>query len=145
MENNGTEKAIDVLLKEKRSFPPPSAFSKTARVTKTGRDRLQAEAKRSPEKFWSKAAAELRWTRKWTKTLEWKVPHARWFVGGKLNLSDNCLDRHLDGPRRHKAALIWEGEPGDVRTYTYLQLHREVSQFANVLKSLGVASGDRVG
>ena len=76
--------------------------------------------------------------------LSWKPPFAQWFVGGRLNVSENCLDRHLDGPRRNKAAIIWEGEPGEVRTLTYLQLHREVCRFANALKSLGVAPGDRV-
>ncbi|MBI5246534.1 MAG: acetate--CoA ligase [Elusimicrobia bacterium] len=145
MENAVKERSIDVLLREGASFPPPPAFAKTARVpSKAARAKLTAAAAKSPEKFWDAAARELFWFKPWRKTLQWKVPHAKWFVGGTTNLSYNCLDRHLDGPRRNKAALIWEGEPGEVRTYTYLQLHREVSLFANGLKSLGVAKGDRV-
>jgi acetyl-CoA synthetase len=145
MEQPGVERSIDVLLKEKRSFPPPSAFVKTARISgAAARARLQSSAARAPEKFWAQAAEQLEWFKHWRKTLEWKVPHAKWFVGGKLNVAHNCLDRHLDGPRRNKAALIWEGEPGETRTLTYLQLHREVCLFANALKGLGVAKGDRV-
>ncbi|MDE2489672.1 MAG: acetate--CoA ligase [Elusimicrobia bacterium] len=139
------EKAISVLLKEKRSYPPPPAFAKTALVSGPGaRARLQAEAARSPEKFWGQAARRLEWFKPWRKTLVWRAPHAKWFVGGRINVAHNCLDRHLDGPARHKAALIWEGETGETRTLTYLQLHREVGLFANALKSLGVAKGDRV-
>ena len=87
---------------------------------------------------------ELEWFTPWTKVLDWQPPHAKWFVGGTLNVSVNCVDRHVRGPRRNKAALIWEGEPGDRRTLTYFDLYRQVSQFANVLKSLGVSRGDRV-
>ena len=94
--------------------------------------------------FWESWAEKLDWFERWHTVLEWEPPHAKWFVGGKLNVSHNCLDRHLDGPRRDKAALIWEGEPGDVREYTYGSLHREVCQFANALKGLGVGKGDRV-
>ncbi|MDX6770371.1 MAG: acetate--CoA ligase [Elusimicrobiota bacterium] len=145
MKNGKDENAISVLLKEEKLYPPPAAFVKAARVAgKAARERLAAAARRSPEAYWAGVAKDLRWLKPWKKTLEWKAPHAKWFVGGKLNASDNCLDRHLDGPRRHKAALIWEGEPGEVRTLTYLQLHREVCLFANALKSLGVAKGDRV-
>src|SRR5690606_30891196 len=97
-----------------------------------------------PEKFWAELAREIDWITPWTTVLEWKAPHARWFLGGKLNASANCLDRHLSSARRNKAAIVWEGEPGDRRTLTYFDLHREVSRFANVLKSLGVRKGDRV-
>ncbi len=145
MENSSTEKAIEVLLKEKRSYPPPAKFARAARISGPGaRARLQDAARRSPEKFWAAAAAQLEWFKPWRKVLDGKMPKARWFVGGKLNLAHNCLDRHLDGPARHKAALIWEGETGEVRTLTYLQLHRETMRFANALKGLGVVKGDRV-
>ena len=105
---------------------------------------IYEEAARDPEAFWAKFAAELEWSTPWTQVLDWQPPHAKWFVGGKLNASVNCVDRHVRGPRRNKAAIIWEGEPGDRRTLTYHDLYREVSQFANVLKSLGVTKGDRV-
>ncbi len=145
MDITPSEKSIDVLLKEKRSFPPPAAFARTALVSgPAARARLQALASRSPEKFWAAAARQLEWFKPWKKVLQWKAPHAKWFVGGRLNLAHNCLDRHLDGPVRHKAALIWEGETGETRTLTYLQLHREVGLFANALKGLGVGKGDRV-
>ena len=131
----------DDLLREDRSFAPPAAFRAKANVAD---ESIYAEAERDPEAFWARFANELHWFRKWDKVLDWQPPHAKWFVGGQLNISYNCLDRHLNGPRRNKAALIWEGEPGERRTYTYFDLHREVCQFANVLKSLGVAKGDRV-
>ncbi|HXM35419.1 MAG TPA: acetate--CoA ligase, partial [Pyrinomonadaceae bacterium] len=105
---------------------------------------LRQEASADPEAFWARMAEELHWFKKWDKVLEWRPPHAEWFSGGKLNVSDNCLDRHLATWRRHKAALIWEGEPGDERTLTYHQLHTEVCKFANVLKRAGVEKGDRV-
>src|SRR5262249_55501333 len=89
-------------------------------------------------------AKSLAWARPWSKVLEWNEPFAKWFVGGQLNVSANCLDRHLTGPRRNKAAIVWEGEPGDSRTLTYEQLHREVCKFANVLKGQGIKAGDRV-
>ena len=88
--------------------------------------------------------SELEWSRPWTQVLDWQPPHAKWFVGGQLNASVNCVDRHVRGARRNKAAIIWEGEPGDQRTLTYYDLYREVSQCANVLKSLGITKGDRV-
>ncbi|HVH38792.1 MAG TPA: acetate--CoA ligase [Gemmatimonadaceae bacterium] len=133
---------IDVLLNETRSFPPPADFERNALV----RDRSQYErSSADPEKFWAERARELQWSKPFTKTLEWTPPHAKWFSDGELNVAENCLDRHLDGPRRNKAALVWEGEPGDRRTLTYWELAREVRTFANVLKSLGVAKGDRVG
>jgi acetyl-CoA synthetase len=129
------------LLREDRTMPPPPEFRAGAHVRD---ESLYAEAERDPEAFWAKFAAELEWSRKWDKVLDWQPPHARWFVGGKLNISVNCLDRHVRGGKRNKAALIWEGEPGDKRTLTYFDLHRQVSQFASVLKSLGVKKGDRV-
>ncbi len=131
----------DDLLREDRAFPPPPEFRARAQVSS---DAIYAEAERDPEAFWARLAGELDWSRKWDQVLDWQPPHAKWFLGGKLNASVNCLDRHLKGARRNKAALIWEGEPGDRRTYTYFDLHREVCQFANVLKSLGVVKGDRV-
>jgi acetyl-CoA synthetase len=105
---------------------------------------VYARAAADPEAFWAEWAQQLDWFEPWREVLTWKPPHAKWFAGGKLNASYNCLDRHLSGWRRNKAALVWEGEPGDTRTYTYWDLHREVSKFANVLKSLGVKKGDRV-
>jgi len=132
---------IVALLREERAFPPPDAFRAQANVRD---ERIYDDADRDPERFWENFARELHWFAPWTKVLDWNPPHAKWFVGGKINASVNCLDRHLDGPRRNKAAIIWEGEPGDRRTLTYYDLHREVCQFANVLKSLGVERGDRV-
>ena len=134
MENGTRERSISVLLKAQRSYLPPAAFAAAARVSgASAREKLQAAAARDPERFWESAARELHWFKPWRKALQWKLPFAKWFVGGRTNLAFNCLDRHLDGPRRHKAALIWEGEPGEVRTLTYLQLHREVCLFANAL------------
>jgi acetyl-CoA synthetase len=107
-------------------------------------ERLCTEADRDPDTFWANIARELDWFEPWNKVLDWDAPWAKWFVGGKINLSYNCLDRHLHTWRKNKAALIWEGEPGEIRTLTYQQLHSEVSKFANVLKTLGVKTGDRV-
>ena len=132
---------LDDLLQEDRSFPPPAAFRAQALV----RDEdIYDRAARDPEAFWADFARELDWFTPWTDVLDWKPPHAKWFVGGTLNASVNCVDRHALGARRDKPAIVWEGEPGDRRTLTYLDLLRQVSQFANVLKSLGVARGDRV-
>ena len=132
---------IEDLLGEDRTFPPPPQFRARAVVND---DSIYAEAARDPEAFWAKLAGELEWSRPWDAILDWQPPHAKWFVGGKINASVNCLDRHVRGSRRNKAALIWEGEPGDRRTLTYFDLFRQVSTFANVLKSLGVTKGDRV-
>jgi acetyl-CoA synthetase len=129
------------LLQEDRSFPPSPAFRSTANINDPA---IYERAEKDPEAFWESFASELEWFTKWSKVLEWKPPHAKWFIGGTMNASVNCVDRHLRGPRRNKAALIWEGEPGDRRTLTYFDLYRQVSQFANVLKSLGVKRGDRV-
>jgi acetyl-CoA synthetase len=132
---------IHDLLREDRTFEPPVEFRAKAVVRD---DSIYAEAERDPEAFWAKLAGELEWSRPWDTVLDWQPPHAKWFVGGQINVSVNCLDRHVRGPRRNKAALIWEGEPGDRRTLTYFELYRQVSTFANVLKSLGVGKGDRV-
>jgi acetyl-CoA synthetase len=141
-----TDAAIDSVLREDRVFPPPADFSRRARIgSRTDYDTLYRRSVADPEGFWSEMAERLRWTTRWSKVLDWQPPAAKWFVGGRLNLSDNCLDRHLTGPRRNKAAIVWEGEPGERRVLTYQALHREVCRFANVLKSLGVKPGDRVG
>ena len=105
---------------------------------------MYEEADRDPEAFWARFASELEWQEPWTRVLDWQPPHAKWFVGGTINACVNCVDRHVRSPRRNKAALIWEGEPGDRRTLTYFDLYREVCTFANVLKSFGVGKGDRV-
>ncbi len=134
------------LLREERVFHPPPSFAARAHLrSMEDYDRLYHRSVAEPEAFWSEVALELHWFQPWQHVLEWNLPWARWFVGGKTNMSENCLDRHLQGTRRHKAALIWEGEPGEVRTLTYAQLHREVCRFANVMKKLGVVPGDRVG
>jgi acetyl-CoA synthetase len=132
---------IDALLKEDRSFAPPEAFRRDAVVNDPG---VYARADADPEAFWEAFARELEWIAPWSRVLEWTPPYAKWFVGGKLNVSANCIDRHVRGPRRNKAAFIWEGEPGDRRTLTYWDLYRQVGAFANVLKRLGVKRGDRV-
>src|SRR3954467_11854762 len=132
---------IDVLLEENRKFDPPNEFRRTANVSN---DKIYEQAARDPERFWADQARELKWIKPWSKVLEWRPPHAKWFTGGKINVAANCIDRHLKGARKDKAALIWEGEPGDEKTLTYSDLHREVSKFANVLKKLGVKKGDRV-
>src|SRR5450631_2005078 len=129
------------LLREDRTFAPPAAFRARASVKD---EQIYADAARDPEAFWARCAEELERSRRWHTILDWQPPHAKWFVGGQLNSSVNCLDRHVRGARRNKAALIWEGEPGDRRTLTYFDLYRQVSTFANVLKSLGVTKGDRV-
>ncbi|QIZ73384.1 acetate--CoA ligase [Oxynema aestuarii] len=138
---------IESVLQEERLFSPPVSFSKNARIkTWEAYQELYEKARSDPESFWAEIAErELHWFKKWDKVLDWKPPFAQWFVGGQLNLCYNCLDRHLDGDRRDKPALIWEGEPGDCRIITYAQLHREVCEMANALKHLGVRKGDRVG
>ena len=135
---------IDVLLTENRRFAPPDAFRAAANVQTAA---FGEEAARDPEAYWVRMAGELDWAAPWSRVLDWKPPHAKWFTGGKLNVATNCIDRHVTrgNPTRNKAAIVWEGEPGDRRTLTYWDLYREVQQFANVLKSLGVGKGDRVG
>src|SRR6266478_5497843 len=136
MSQPATSQDIDSILQEKRVFPPPKEFAAQALVKSMDEWRaLSRAAADDPEKFWAGVARELHWFKPWTKVLEWDSPWAKWFVGGKINLSYNCLDRHVDSPRRNKAAYIWEGEPGEVRTITYQQLLLEVSRLANALKS----------
>jgi acetyl-CoA synthetase len=132
---------IEALLKEDRSFAPSEEFRTRALVND---DAIYEKAAKDPEAFWAGFARELEWITPFTRTLEWTPPDARWFADGRLNASANCLDRHVRTARRNKAAFIWEGEPGDRRTLTYFDLYRQVCQFANVLKSLGVKKGDRV-
>ncbi|HEV8196521.1 MAG TPA: acetate--CoA ligase [Gemmatimonadales bacterium] len=131
---------LSTLLSEQRRFPPPADFAAQA----LGTPDLYRQAAADRLKFWEDQAGALEWIAPWTTVLDWQPPHARWFVGGKLNVSTNCLDRHLTGPRRNKAALIWEGEPGDRRTLTYWELAQEVNRAANALRKLGVTRGDRV-
>ncbi len=136
---------IESILREERVFPPDEGFSTRARVHSLAElETLSERADRDPDGFYADAAKDLDWFQTWTQVLEWNPPSAKWFVGGKLNLAHNCLDRHLLGPRKNKAALVWEGEPGDRQTLTYQQLHREVCKLANVLAGLGVVAGDRV-
>ena len=136
---------IESTLTESRSFPPPEEFSRNAIISGAAEyEKLRARASADPDGFWSDIARELHWFKPWEKVLEWNVPWVKWFLGGKLNLSYNCLDRHVETWRKNKAAIIWESEPGEVRTLTYQQLLTEVKKFANVLKSLDVKSGDRV-
>ncbi|MDQ2867995.1 MAG: acetate--CoA ligase [Verrucomicrobiota bacterium] len=139
------ENHIESHLVEERLFAPPKKFAKKARVSSREEyEKLYRKSIRKPEKFWAKEAKELTWQTPFTETLRWRAPFAKWFIGGKINVSENCLDRHLHGATRNKAAIIWEGEPGDKRTLTYQQLHREVCRFANVLKRNKVRKGARV-
>ncbi|HEV8589415.1 MAG TPA: acetate--CoA ligase [Pyrinomonadaceae bacterium] len=137
---------IESLQQEGRVFPSPPEFAANAHIKSMEElEALRAEAAADPEKFWARfAESELHWFKKWDSVLKWEPPHVQWFVGGTINISYNCLDRHLTTSRRNKAALIWEGEPGNTRTLTYQQLHTEVCRFANVLKKIGVQKGDRV-
>ena len=131
---------IDILLDEQRRFPPPPGFAASAHVRDRG---PYEEAARDREGYWAKWAGTLDWFEPWDTVLEWDPPFARWFAGGKLNAAYNCLDRHLE-TRGDRTALLWEGEPGDTRTFTYRELHEEVCRFANALRGLGVERGDRV-
>ncbi len=142
-----SQSTIESVLNEQRLFNPPAALAAAAEIKSfADYEKLYEKAKADPAAFWAELAQqELDWFQPWTQALDWQPPFAKWFVGGKLNISHNCLDRHLTTWRKNKAALIWEGEPGDSRTLTYAQLHREVCQMANVLKDLGVQKGDRVG
>mgnify|MGYP001166067803 FL=1 len=143
--NQSDEKHITSLSRENRLFKPPKSFSEKAKIKSFQEyKKLYDKSIKSPEKFWAHVADELHWFKKWNKVLQWKAPHAKWFTGGKLNLSYNCLDRHVLSSRKNKVALFFEGEPGDTRSLTYHQLYVEVCKFANVLKRLGVKKGDRV-
>lgn len=134
-------RTIEDLLKEKRTFSPRKEFVENANVKS---ESVYKKAQGNRELFWEGFAKELDWYKKWKKVMDWKAPHSKWFVGGKVNVSYNCIDRHIKTSRKNKAAIIWEGEPGDSRVITYWDLFREVNKFANVLKKLGVKKGDRV-
>ncbi len=143
--STNAQQDIDSTLRENRVFPPPEEFSAKAYVKSL--DEYEALYKKSiedPEAFWAGIAQELHWFKPWDKVLDWNLPWAKWFVGGKTNLSYNCVDRHALGARAQKTALIWEGEPGEIRKLTYAELHAEVQKFANALKGLGIQKGDRV-
>jgi acetyl-CoA synthetase len=140
-----TDSSIDSVLVETRSFAPPAELSSHALVkSMADYERMAERAAKDPDGFWAEIAGALEWKQTWSRVLEWKLPDAKWFVGGTLNASVSCLDRHAHGPRRNKAALMWEGEPGDTRVLTYGQLHREVCKAANALTALGVTAGDFV-
>ena len=136
---------IESHLVETRVFEPPKSLAKKAEIKSLAKyQKIYRKSIANPSKIWAKEARELHWQTKWTKVFTWRAPFAKWFVGGKVNVSENCLDRHLTGRNRNKAAILWEGEPGDKRTITYQQLHREVCKFANVLKRNQIRKGDRV-
>ncbi len=137
--------SIESVLTENRSFPPPAEFAGRAHVkTAAEYEALYARAASDPDAFWAEVAGQLTWAERWKRVLDWKLPDAKWFVGGKLNLSVNCLDRHVATWRKNKAAIVFEGEPGDTRVLTYGQLHREVCKAANALAALGIKQGDFV-
>src|SRR6266481_6544017 len=140
-----SERDIDSTLKEKRVFKPSKAFSDQAHIKSFAAYKtLYRKAQKSPERYWADRAKELlTWFTPWKKTLVWNLPFAQWFVGGKINVSYNCLDRHLSTWRRNKAAIVWMGENFEQRFLTYQELHRKVCKFANALKQLGLKSGDR--
>lgn len=144
--NKTAPPSLETLLTEERKFPPSNAFRQKAWIKDPA---IYEKAAKDPEKYWAEWASELEWSKPWKKILDWKPPHAKWFVGGKINACVNCVDRHVfptqgNANLRNKAAIIWEGEPGDKRTLTYWDLYRQVNQFASVLKKLGVKKGDRV-
>src|SRR5919198_3457995 len=132
---------IDALLQEDRRYPPPPEFVAQANWNDPS---IYQRAEADPEAFWAEQAQSISWFKPWDKVLEWNVPWAKWFVGAEVNASYNCVDRHLDSWRRNKAAIIFEGEPGDSRVLTYRDLYREVNRCAAALKRLGVKKGDRV-
>src|SRR3989338_2000157 len=140
-DSNSKQEAINVFLEETRSFPPLESFRQSAWVQD---EKVYEEARQNPEAFWARFAEELVWIKKWDCVLDWNPPDAKWFVGGRLNIAFNCVDRWAKSEHRNKAAIIWEGEPGDQKTLTYWDLYREVNKFANVLKKLGIQKGDRV-
>jgi acetyl-CoA synthetase len=136
---------LDSILRENRVFPPPADFSSKAHIkTLEEYETLYRQSIEDPETFWAAMAKDLHWFKPWDRVLEWDLPWAKWFVGGQLNLSFNCLDSHLSGPRRDKTAILWEGEPGEIRSLTYAELHLEVQKFSNALKALGIKKGDRI-
>jgi acetyl-CoA synthetase len=140
-----SNQAFESTLRENRLFPPPPEFSAHAHIQSLEQyEELYKQSIEDPETFWANAASDLHWFKKWDKVLDWNLPWAKWFVGGQINLSYNCVDRHALGERANKTAILWEGEPGEVRRLTYAELHAEVQKFANALKSLGIKKGDRV-
>jgi len=140
-----TDPNLDSVLRENRVFPPPAEFASKAHIKSLAEyEEIYRRSVESPEEFWAEAANELYWFKQWDKVLEWNLPWAKWFVGGRINLSYNCVDRHALGGKRDKVAILWEGEPGEVRKLTFGDLHAEVQRFANVLKGLGIKKGDRV-
>ena len=141
IKGKSAKSTIDTLLTENRKFKPDPAFTRQANLRDSA---VFKKAAGDPEGFWAEMAGQLIWKKKWKRVLEWKAPDARWFVGGKLNITESCLDQHLTNGRKNKAAIIWEGEPGDRRTLTYYALWKQVNKFANALKSLGIGKGDRV-
>ena len=138
---NRSDQPIEALLDEERLFPPPEECTRNANMADPD---IYQRAAKDPEAYWAQAAESLEWIRKWDRVLDWNPPIAQWFVGGKINVSVNCLDRHIRTWRRNKAAFIWEGEPGEERVLTFADLYREVNRFANAMKRLGVKKGDRV-
>jgi acetyl-CoA synthetase len=144
--NNGQSEKIESVLEEKREFEPPEEFVENANVDPETYRELKEKFEDDPEQFWADLAREeLDWKEDFDETLDWEPPFAEWFKGGELNLSYQCLDRHLDTWRKNKAAIVWEGEPGDQRTLTYQQLHAEVCKFANALEhDLNIDAGDKV-
>ncbi|MEJ2206696.1 MAG: acetate--CoA ligase [Gemmatimonadota bacterium] len=138
---SGDSGSFDALLVEERRFPPSDDFVANAAIKDPA---IYDRARDDREAYWADWAAQLHWFKPWDEVLQWDPPFAKWFVGGKLNVSYNCLDRHVAGERADKVALVWEGEPGDTRSYTYAELLSEVARFANALKGLGVSRGDRV-
>ena len=144
MSESSPSQNIESHLNETRVFPPPAEFAQRARIgSREDYDQLYKLSIEHPDAFWAKEAAELTWSVPWSVVLDWKPPFAKWFVGGRLNVAENCLDRHL-ATRANKPAIVWEGEPGDQRTLTYAELHAEVCRFANVLTGRGITAGDRV-
>ncbi len=144
-DRNKEEKNITSLSRENRLFKPKKSFSKNAYIKSFPQYKKAYEKSiKEPEKFWAKIAEELHWFKKWKKVLSWNAPHSQWFVGGKINISYNCLDRHVNSYRKNKVALFFEGEYGDTKCLTYSQLYTEVKKFANVLKNMGIKKGDRV-
>jgi acetyl-CoA synthetase len=145
MESGTIHPNLSSMLREHRVFPPPAEFAAQAHVKSLEEyESLYRRSIQDPESFWAEIASELHWFTPWTQVLDWQPPSARWFVGGKINLCYNCVDRHALSDRKNKVAILWEGEPGETRTLTYGELYLEVQKFANVLKGLGVRKGDRV-
>jgi len=140
------KKTITSMLDERRQFPPPKEFSKNAYIKSMEEyEKIYKKSEDDLEGFWGEKADEMiHWFKKWDKVLDWNPPFAKWFSGGQTNIAYNCLDRHLENGRADKTAIIWEGEPGDSKKFTYRELHAEVSKFANVLKKHGIKKGDRV-